>query len=162
MADEATSNAVGRPVASLSRRYHFSASHRLHTAAYDAERNRTVYGKCNNPYGHGHNYVVQVTLRGPVDPETGMVCNLGDLDAFARTNLLDRFDHTNLNTMECFADTVSTTENLAIEVHRIFQQFPHARLDRVHVEETGNNSFDYTGSDSSNGTSARMPASGTL
>jgi 6-pyruvoyltetrahydropterin/6-carboxytetrahydropterin synthase len=134
------------PIAYLSRRYHFSASHRLHTEAYDAERNRAVYGKCNNPHGHGHNYVVQVTLRGPVDPATGMVCNLGDLDGFARTNLLDRFDHTNLNTLNCFADTVSTTENLAIEVHRIFKSFPHARLDRVHIEETGNNSFDYSGS----------------
>ena len=134
-----------RPIALLSRRYHFSASHRLHTEAYDAERNREVFGKCNNPHGHGHNYTVQVTLRGPIDAETGMVCNLGDLDAFARTKLLDRFDHTNLNTMDCFTDTVSTTENLAIEVHRIFESFPHARLERVHIEETSNNSFDYTG-----------------
>jgi len=134
-----------RPIALLSRRYHFSASHRLHTDAYDADRNRAVYGKCNNPHGHGHNYVVQVTLRGPVDAETGMVCNLGDLDAFARTNLLEAFDHTNLNTLKCFADVVSTTENLAIEVHRIFAKFPHARLERVHIEETGNNSFDLCG-----------------
>jgi 6-pyruvoyltetrahydropterin/6-carboxytetrahydropterin synthase len=126
-------------------RVHFSASHRLHTEAYDAERNRAVYGKCNNPHGHGHNYVVQITLRGPVDPVTGMVCNLGDLDAFARTNLLEPFDHTNLNTLQCFADTVSTTENLSIEVQRIFSRFPHAALDRVHIEETGNNSFDYSG-----------------
>jgi 6-pyruvoyltetrahydropterin/6-carboxytetrahydropterin synthase len=88
---------------------------------------------------------VQVTFRGPVEEETGMVCNLGDLDAFARTNLLERFDHTNLNTMECFAETVSTTENLAIEVHRIFEAFPFARLERVHIEETSNNSFDCTG-----------------
>ena len=71
----------------LSRRYHFSASHRLHTEAYDAERNREVYGKCNNPHGHGHNYTVAVTFSGEVDPVTGMVCNLADLDAFARTNL---------------------------------------------------------------------------
>jgi 6-pyruvoyltetrahydropterin/6-carboxytetrahydropterin synthase len=136
-----------RPVALLSRRYHFSASHRLHTEAYDAERNREVYGKCNNPHGHGHNYSVQLTFRGVVDAETGMVCNLGDLDAFARTNLLERFDHTNLNTMECFAEVVSTTENLAIEVHRIFEKFPYARLERVHIEETSNNSFDYTSDD---------------
>ena len=134
-----------RPIALLSRRYHFSASHRLHTEAYDAERNRTVFGKCNNPHGHGHNYTVQVTFRGAVDAETGMVCNLGDLDAFARTNLLERFDHMNLNAMECFQETVSTTENLSIEVHRIFEAFPHARLERVHIEETSNNSFDYAG-----------------
>jgi 6-pyruvoyltetrahydropterin/6-carboxytetrahydropterin synthase len=129
----------------LSRRYHFSASHRLHTEAYDAERNREVYGKCNNPHGHGHNYTVAVTFSGEVDPVTGMVCNLADLDAFARTNLIDRFDHTNLNTLECFQDSVSTTENLSIEVHRIFQQFSLAHLEQVHVEETSNNSFDFAG-----------------
>jgi 6-pyruvoyltetrahydropterin/6-carboxytetrahydropterin synthase len=129
----------------LSRRYHFSASHRLHTEAYDQERNRAVFGKCNNPHGHGHNYTVQVTFSGQIDPVTGMVCNLADLDSFARTNLLDRFDHTNLNTLDCFEDSVSTTENLSIEVHRIFQRFPLAHLEQVHVEETSNNSFDYAG-----------------
>src|ERR1700688_890898 len=98
--------------AHLSRRYHFSASHRLHADAYDEVRNKAVFGKCNNPHGHGHNYTVQVTLSGPVDPATGMVCDLGELDAFAHTNLLARFDHTNLNTLDCFRDTVSTTENL--------------------------------------------------
>ena len=131
--------------AHLSRRYHFSASHRLHTEAYDLARNAAVFGKCNNPHGHGHNYTVQVTFSGPVDPSTGMVCNLAELDAFARTNLLDRFDHTNLNTLDCFRNKVSTTENLSIEIHRIFQGFPAAHLERVHVEETSNNSFDYAG-----------------
>jgi 6-pyruvoyltetrahydropterin/6-carboxytetrahydropterin synthase len=145
MATDLTNTKSRQPVASLSRRYHFSASHRLHSEAYDAARNREVYGKCNNPHGHGHNYVVQVTFKGPVDAATGMVCNLGDLDAFAHTNLLACFDHTNLNTLECFADKVSTTENLAIEVHRTFQRFPFARLESVHVEETSNNSFDYAG-----------------
>jgi 6-pyruvoyltetrahydropterin/6-carboxytetrahydropterin synthase len=135
--------------AHLSRRYHFSASHRLHTEAYDNAQNRAVFGKCNNPHGHGHNYTVQVTLSGPVDPETGMVCNLADLDAFAQTNLIARFDHTNLNTLECFANKVSTTENLSIEIHRIFQAFPAAHLERVHVEETSNNSFDFTGEETS-------------
>jgi 6-pyruvoyltetrahydropterin/6-carboxytetrahydropterin synthase len=132
--------------AHLSRRYHFSASHRLHTEAYDESRNREVFGKCNNPHGHGHNYTVQVTFSGQVDPATGMVCNLGELDAFAQTNLLNRFDHTNLNTLNCFQNTVSTTENLSIEIHKIFQSFPAAHLERVHIEETSNNSFDYAGS----------------
>jgi 6-pyruvoyltetrahydropterin/6-carboxytetrahydropterin synthase len=131
--------------AHLSRRYHFSASHRLHTDAYDVAQNLAVFGKCNNPYGHGHNYTVQVTLSGQLDPATGMVCNLAKLDAFAQTNLLDRFDHTNLNTLSCFANKVSTTENLSIEIYRIFQSFTAAHLERVHVEETSNNSFDYAG-----------------
>jgi 6-pyruvoyltetrahydropterin/6-carboxytetrahydropterin synthase len=129
----------------LSRRYHFSASHRLNSDAYDAEGNKSVFGKCNNPHGHGHNYTVQITVSGEVDQETGMVCNLADLDAFARTNLLDRFDHTNLNTLDCFRESVSTTENLSIEIYRIFQGFPAANLERVHVEETSNNTFDYAG-----------------
>jgi 6-pyruvoyltetrahydropterin/6-carboxytetrahydropterin synthase len=131
--------------AHLNRRYHFSASHRLHTEAYDAAKNYAVFGKCNNPHGHGHNYTVQVTLSGQLDPSTGMVCNLAELDAFAQTNLIARFDHMNLNTLDCFANAVSTTENLSIEIYRIFQNFPAAHLERVHVEETSNNSFDYAG-----------------
>lgn len=130
------------PVAHLTRRYHFSASHRLHTEAFDAERNREVYGKCNHPHGHGHNYVVQVTVGGPVDTVTGMVCDLAALDAFARTAVLERFDHMNLNTLQCFGKTVSTTENLTAEIFRSFEGFTGAKLEHVHVEETGNNFFD--------------------
>jgi 6-pyruvoyltetrahydropterin/6-carboxytetrahydropterin synthase len=129
----------------LSRRYHFSASHRLHTDAYNAAKNQAVFGKCNNPHGHGHNYTVQVTFSGPVDPTTGMVCNLADLDQFAQENLISEFDHANLNTLDCFANKVSTTENLNIEIYRIFQSFPAAHLEQVHIEETSNNSFDYAG-----------------
>jgi len=128
----------------LSRRYHFSASHRLHTDAFTAEQNRAAYGKCNNPHGHGHNYTVEVTFGGVIDPATGMVCDLAALDSFAQTNLLAIFDHMNLNTLAPFRDRVPTTENLTIEVARIFQQFPLAELTRVRVEETGNNSFEYT------------------
>jgi 6-pyruvoyltetrahydropterin/6-carboxytetrahydropterin synthase len=138
----------------LSRRYHFSASHRLHTEQYDAAKNAAVFGKCNNPHGHGHNYTVQVTLSGQVNPETGMVCNLAELDAFAQTNLVERFDRANLNMLDCFQNSVSTTENLSIEIYRIFQSFPAAHLERVHVEETSNNSFDYTGNS--------VPATGTI
>ena len=129
----------------LTRRYHLSASHRLHTEAFSEEKNWAVYGKCNNPHGHGHNYVVEVTLGGPVSPTTGMVCDLGELDEFARTNLLQRFDHMNLNTLDAFRDRVSTTENFTIEVYRIFERFPGATLQRVRIEETSNNSFEYAG-----------------
>lgn len=135
----------------LSRRYRFSASHRLHVDALTPERNREVFGKCNNPFGHGHNYVVEVTFSGPVDAQTGMVADLGDLDSFAQREMLDLFDHANLNTMEPFLDMVPTTENLCIEVWRMFVGYPHAaqrpylRLERIHIEETDNNSFDYFG-----------------
>ena len=134
---------TGAPKAYLSRRYRLSASHRLHSAAYTPEQNRAAYGKCNNPHGHGHNYVIEVTFGGPVDDITGMVCNLAELDAFAQTNLLDRFDHMNLNTLGPFTALVPTTENFTIEVYRIFEQFPGVKLTRVRVEETPNNSFEY-------------------
>lgn len=129
----------------LNRRYHFSASHRLHAPTLSADQNQTTYGKCNNPHGHGHNYTVQVTYGGPVDPATGMVTNLADLDAFAHQHLLAPFDHTNLNHNSLFTNLVPTTENLAIQLHRIFATYPHAELTSIHVEETQNNSFDYAG-----------------
>ena len=128
----------------LTRRYLLSASHRLHSETYTEEQNKAVFGKCNNPHGHGHNYAVEVTVGGPVDAVTGMVCDLGELDGFARTNLLNRFDHMNLNTLAEFRDAVSTTENFTIEVYRIFERFAGAKLQRVRIEETGNNSFEYS------------------
>ncbi len=129
----------------LSRRYRFCASHRLHVDTMTDEANQTAFGKCNNPHGHGHNYVAQVTFSGSIDPATGMVMNLADLDGFAQQHLLARFDHTNLNTLDLFQTVVPTTENFAIAIERIFRRFPHAHLEEVHVEETGNNSFDYAG-----------------
>ena len=143
----AASLANPSPVAYLSRRYHVSASHRLHSDAFSAEQNQAAYGKCNNPHGHGHNYSIEVTVGGRVDEITGMVCDLGALDAFARTNLLEHFDTMNLNTLEAFRDQVSTTENFTILVHRIFEAFPGAKLTRVRIEETSNNSFEYPAED---------------
>src|ERR1700733_1154719 len=123
----------------LSRRYVLSASHRLYSKAFSEEQNRAVYGKCSNPHGHGHNYVVEVTVGGQVDPVTGMVCNLADLD---------RFVHTNLNFDERFTDEVPTTENLCIAIHNLLaEHFVHADLERVRVEETRNNFFEYAGRD---------------
>lgn len=133
------------PEVYFSRRWTLVASHRLHAESLSVDDNRAVYGKCNNPYGHGHNYIVQVTVRGPVDAATGMVTNLADLDAFAATELMARFDHQNLNLLPCFSNIVPTTENLCIELWRIFSGYPHARLHRVRVEETGNNAFEYSG-----------------
>ncbi len=133
------------PIAHLSRRYRFSASHRLHVDALSPERNREVFGKCNNPHGHGHNYIAQVTFAGPVDAVTGMVLDLGELDGFARRELLDVYDQANLNTLPAFLDEVPSTENVCVELWRLFNAFPHATLRSVHVEETGNNSFDYFG-----------------
>jgi 6-pyruvoyltetrahydropterin/6-carboxytetrahydropterin synthase len=130
----------------LGRRYRFSASHRLHSAHLTEEENCRVFGKCNNPYGHGHNYVVEVGLSGDVDPATGMIANLADLDAFVQRQVLDDFDHKSLNEdVPAFRDTVPTTENLCIEIFQRLKLFPKAKLERVRVEETGKNSFEYAG-----------------
>lgn len=130
----------------LTRRYWFSASHRLHSTAMSAEENQTAYGKCNNPHGHGHNYSLEVTVSGQVDPRTGMVCNLVDLDSFVHEKILERFGHQNLNTLEEFQGTVPTTENLCIEVYGVLQKgFHHAQVDKIRVEETMLNSFEYAG-----------------
>src|SRR5271156_1597145 len=99
----------------LTRRYRFSASHRLHSEEMSAEENRATYGKCNNPYGHGHNYTLEVTVSGAVDQSTGMVCNLSDLDSFVEREVLSRYDLENLNTLQEFAHLVPTTENLSVE-----------------------------------------------
>ncbi len=130
----------------LARRYRFSASHRLHNAQFGEEENRLVYGKCNNPYGHGHNYVVEVVVSGPVDPATGMIANLEDLDAFVKREVIEPFDHKYLNEeVAAFRDAIPTTENLCIEIFNRLSRFPHAKLERVLVEETGKNSFEYAG-----------------
>lgn len=132
--------------AHLTRRYMFSASHRLHSPAMPDDWNRSTYGKCNNPYGHGHNYHLEVTVSGPVDASTGMVCNLVDLDAFVHQQILERYDHQNLNTLPEFSNQVPTTENLCIQAYEILRQgFRHAHLEKVRLEETMMNSFEYTG-----------------
>jgi 6-pyruvoyltetrahydropterin/6-carboxytetrahydropterin synthase len=130
----------------LTRRYMFSASHRLHSDAMSEAENSATYGKCNNPYGHGHNYTLEVTVSGAVDQSTGMVCNLTDLDGFVLREILERFDHQNLNTLLEFASTVPTTENLCMVVYHILQRgFRHAHLQKVRFEETMMNSFEYWG-----------------
>jgi 6-pyruvoyltetrahydropterin/6-carboxytetrahydropterin synthase len=130
----------------LGRRYHFSASHRLHTAHLSEEENCRVFGKCNNPFGHGHNYVLEVSVSGPVDPATGMIANLADLDGFVEQAVLQVFDHKSLNEdVPVFQEKVPTTENLCIDIYERLKSFSHARLECVRIEETRNNSFEYAG-----------------
>jgi len=140
----------------LSRRYVLSASHRLYSKAYGEAQNRAVYGKCANPHGHGHNYVVEVTVGGQVDPVTGMVCDLAELDGCVQTKVINRFDHTNLNFDSLFTAQVPTTENLCIAIHNLLaEHFVHADLERVRVEETQNNFFEYSGKGKHGPTSSR-------
>src|SRR5215470_2192360 len=104
----------------LTRRYRFAAAHRLHSDALSAEENRRIYGKCNNPYGHGHNYVLEVTVAGEIDPATGMVYDLAALDHTVQREVIERFDHVHLNLdVENLRDRVPTTENLCIEIYNL-------------------------------------------
>jgi 6-pyruvoyltetrahydropterin/6-carboxytetrahydropterin synthase len=132
--------------AHLTRRYKFSASHRLHSAQFSDEQNREVYGKCNNPHGHGHNYRLEVTVSGEPNPDTGMICNLADLDGFFERTIMPRFAFSNLNELASFREIVPTTENLSRELFHLFRdQFQHAKVEKVRIEETMMNSFEYAG-----------------
>ena len=143
----------GRPIAHLTRRYEFCASHRLHSAGLSDADNQRIYGKCNNPYGHGHNYQLEVTVKGPVDSSTGMVINLKDVDGLVQEEVLDPFDHTNLNLdLACFRDhdVVPTSENLLLEIARRLTarwggEAPAGTVSMVklRLQETGKNSFEY-------------------
>lgn len=128
------------------RRYMLSASHRLHTDVLSAKQNKVAYGKCNNPHGHGHNYVVEVLVGGQVDEETGMVVDLAVMDEVVQTKVLQRFDHTNLNLDPLFLNRVPTTENLCRAVFDLLTGgVPSANVEYVRVEETENNFFQYCG-----------------
>src|SRR5271166_2280031 len=135
----------GSDTAYFGRRYSLSASHRLHSDALSAEENSAAYGKCNNPHGHGHNYVVEVLVGGAVDPETGMVLNLAVLDETVQKRVMQRFVHTNLNLDSLFVNRVPTTENLCRAVFELLDgAVEPAKLMQVRVEETENNFFEYS------------------
>lgn len=129
----------------LTRAYLFSASHRLHCEEFSAEKNVEVYGKCNNPHGHGHNYRVEVTVGGQVDPKLGMICDLVELDTFVNSEVIERYSLENLNTLPEFKEVVPTTENLSIEIfNRLQAGFKPASVTKVRIEETAMNSFEYS------------------
>ena len=131
---------------SLTRRYQFAASHRLHRPKFSEAENARIYGKCSNPYGHGHNYVLEVTVTGAVDAATGMIANLGQLDPFVAREVVEAFDHKYLNEEVAeFAENVPTAENICREIYRRLKPFPAARLERVRLEETNKNSFEFDG-----------------
>ncbi len=137
----------------LSRRYHFSASHRLHSPGLSDEENREIYGKCNNPHGHGHDYVLEVSLRGPVEEGTGLIVNLHDLDSYVQRRVLDDFRHKNMNTqIPVFAEIPPTTENVAVEIRRRLcegwaEAFPDGspRIEKIRLHETRKNIIELFG-----------------
>lgn len=134
----------------LTRRYRFCASHRLHAPSLSADGNRALYGKCNNPHGHGHNYVLEVAVAGPIDAHSGQVLNVDALDRMIQAGVLNSLDHKYLNEqVPAFAETVPTTENLAGEIRRMIAAawpaaFPNspATLAGLRLMETKNNFFE--------------------
>ena len=131
----------------VTRRYEFAASHRLHAAGLSEEENRRLYGKCNHPYGHGHNYVVEVSARGPLDDATGRAVDTALLDEMVARQVLARFEHRNLNAeVEAFERVVPTSENLGVEICRRLkanwrQTFPGEwpKLEKIRIAETPRN-----------------------
>jgi|SRR5581483_4482623 len=134
----------------VTRRYRFAASHRLHTPKLSEAENRELYGKCNNPYGHGHNYDVEITVEGPVDPTTGRAVDIAQLDRLVKTEVLNAFDHRNLNLdIPQFAEVVPTSENLALLLDRRLRAQWHTvfsgdwpRLEKIRIAETERNIFE--------------------
>lgn len=139
-----------RTVIYLTRRAEFSASHYYHNPKFSEEENRRVFGKCSNPHGHGHNYTLEVTVKGEVDPATGMVLNLKDLKKLLETEVLDAMDHKFLNAeVPAFAAAIPTTENIAIEIwNRLAHKLAFGKLHRVRLYETQDLYADYYGEDS--------------
>ncbi len=118
----------------------------MHRPNFSESENQRIYGKCSNPYGHGHNYSLEVTVSGAVDPETGMIANLGELDPFVDREVVEAFDHKYLNEeVPEFSKEVPTAENICREIYRRLKGFPAARLERVRLEETSKNSFEFDG-----------------
>jgi len=136
----------------VTRRYRFSASHRLHSDRFSDLENRALYGKCNNPFGHGHDYVLEVGVVGQVDPVTGQAVNIQVLDQLVEECVLRDFEHKNLNQdVSEFVNAVPTSENIVRAIQqRLHQRWGSAfpgefpRLERMRLQETKRNRFELT------------------
>ena len=135
------------PVVYLTRRAVFSASHRLHSNQLSQEENRQLFGKCNHPHGHGHNYTIEVTVRGEVDPRTGIVMNLTELKAAIEETVMRRMDHRNFNTdLPEFQNLNPTAENIAVVCWKMLEdRLPQGLLHEIVIRETENNFVRYRG-----------------
>ena len=132
---------------SVFRKEHFNAAHRLHNPNWDSERNNAIFGKCNNPNWHGHNYELIVKLTGEPDPETGYVYDMKALSDLVKLHVTDRFDHRNLNLdIPEFRDKNPTAENIAIVIHDILREQIDEKLElKIILYETERNFVEYPG-----------------
>lgn len=133
------------PMVRLTRKYHFSTAHRLHSNQLSDEENLDIFGKCNNPYGHGHNYYLEVTLSGEQDPVTGMIADLAKMDQIVDREILQKFDHKHLNLdTEEFKELNPTSENVAVVIWKLLAtKLP--KLFKIGLYETEKNYFEYYG-----------------
>lgn len=132
---------------SLTRRYRFAAAHRLHSDHLSEAENWAVFGKCNNPNGHGHNYVLLVTIKGTVDPGTGRVTDVEALDRIVHDAVVARFDHRDLNQDPAFSARTTTGENLVLFIWDLLvERLPAGSLEKIGIIETRDNYFEYSGS----------------
>ncbi|XP_059145877.1 6-pyruvoyl tetrahydrobiopterin synthase-like [Physella acuta] len=135
-----------KPIVYLQRSETFSACHRLHSPYLTDHENSSVFGKCNNPHGHGHNYKVEVTLRGPVDPVTGMVLNVVDLKKYIEEAIMSILDHKNIDKeVPFFKDHVSSLENIAVFIWQGMKEKVGELLYEIRVHETEKNVGWYRG-----------------
>ena len=135
------------PDVTVTRRLHFNAAHRVHNPALSDEENARLFGKCNNPNWHGHNYMLDVSVAGPVNPVTGYVLDLGDLKRIVEQHVIEPADHRNLNLeVEFMRGRIPTAENIVVAIWSVLA--PHvapARLVRLVLWETPHNYVEYTG-----------------
>lgn len=135
------------PQVTVTRRLQFNAAHRVHNPALSDDENRTLFGKCNNPNWHGHNYVLDVSVRGEVSERTGYVMDLAVLKRIVETHVIDRVDHKNFNLdVDFMRGTIPTSENIVVAFWRLIEPLvAPARLTRIVLWETSNNYVEYDG-----------------
>jgi 6-pyruvoyltetrahydropterin/6-carboxytetrahydropterin synthase len=135
------------PIVTVTRRLRFNAAHRLHNPALSDDENAALFGKCNNPNWHGHNYILEVAVEGPIDERTGYVIDLSTLKSIVQREVIDRVDHRNLNVdVEFMRDLNPTAENIVVACWRVLERHvAPGRLRRLRLWETENNYVEYEG-----------------
>jgi len=138
---------MSTPQVTITRRMHFSAAHRVHNPAMSDEENRRTFGKCNNPNWHGHNYILDVSVKGPLDERTGYVIDLTRVKEIVEREVVSKVDHRNLNLeVDFLRDTIPTTENVVVAFWRVLEPaLRPARLTHLVLWETVNNYVEYDG-----------------
>jgi len=142
---ESSISPTSSPRVAIFRHEHFNSAHRIHNPAFSDAENKRIYGKCNNPNYHGHNYELTVRVAGPIDPEIGYVMDLGELSSAIREHVLERLDHMNLNLdVPEFKDVNPTAENIAVVIYGMLRPHVPQRLDlHVTLSETPRNIVQY-------------------